>query len=251
MTLSTYPVAMLAYNNIDLTRQAVASVFAQDVGPIELWLIDNGSTDDTISWAREIDPPYPHLLHVIHHATNQSPVRLTNDLLDQIFHSGYQFVLGVPNDIILPPNLYRELLRWPRGVVAASQTSQQDFPIIASASAVSDQSPMAVALIRRWFHDALVAKDGYFLDPKFWLYASDCDLALRMASCGLRGVQLDIQFWHYCSATWKLAPDTVSRNMIQQADADRAYFERKWSFKVDDPQYSMLAGDINFRGESK
>ena len=32
------------------------------------------------------------------------------------------------------------------------------------------------------------------LDTGFFHYASDCDMALRMASCGIRGVQLDVPY---------------------------------------------------------
>ena len=56
---------------------------------------------------------------------------------------------------------------------------------------------MAVMLTRKWAYDALIAKDGFFLDEGFFMYASDCDMALRMASCGIRGVQLDVPYWHY------------------------------------------------------
>ena len=121
--------------------------------------------------------------------------------------------------------------------------------MVREATAVSECTPMAVMLMRKWAHDAIVSQYGHFLDEGFVHYASDCDLALRMAGCGIHGVQLDIPFWHYGSATWRLAPEAEGRAMVQQADIDRDYFERKWGFRVDDPLYGQSAADINFRGE--
>jgi len=62
----------------------------------------------------------------------------------------------------------------------------------------------------------VVAEYGYFLDEGFWFYGSDCDLALRMAALGIRGVQLDLPYWHYGSASWKKAPETEKQMMLIQ-----------------------------------
>ena len=48
------PVVMIVYNTTDsqlaLTKSAVESVAAQDVGDMELWIINNGSTEPTRKW---------------------------------------------------------------------------------------------------------------------------------------------------------------------------------------------------------
>jgi len=85
------------------------------------------------------------------------------------------------------------MLKWPRGFVCASDNGHAE-PIVRPATAVSENTPMAVMLVRRWAHDAVKSHSGYLFDEGFVHYASDCDLALRMASCGIRGVQLDIPF---------------------------------------------------------
>ena len=90
--------------------------------------------------------------------------------------------------------------------MTASQTEDRGFPRFDHARAVSENTPMAVMMTRRWVYDALVVKDGYFFDEGFFNYASDCDLALRLAACGIRGVQLDMQYYHYGSASHRLAP---------------------------------------------
>ena len=160
----------------------------------------------------------------------------------------HKYVLGIANDVILPPNLYSEMLRWPRGFVTASPTRERNFPIFETSKAVSECTPMPSMLTRKWAYDALMEKDGYFLDPNMFMYASDCDIALRMAACGIRGIQLDIQFYHYCSAHWRLMPEDEGRKETAKADADREYFYRRWGFQVSDPEYGQRTNDINFRG---
>jgi GT2 family glycosyltransferase len=105
-----------------------------------------------------------------------------------------------------------------------------------------------VVLLRKWVYDALIARDGYLFDPNIFLYVSDCDFALRLASCGIRGVQLDLQYFHYGSASHRMLPPEKARIITNQADIDRAYFEKKWGFKCDALEYGACAQDINFRG---
>ena len=187
-----------------------------------------------------------------HHDQNISPVLLSNWWMNELFNNrNYPHILGIPNDVILPPNLYREFLKWPRGIVTGSMSGERDFTRFEKSSAMNECTPMAVSLTRKWAYDALMARDGFFYDPRFFLYASDCDFALRIASCGIRGVQLDIQYWHYCSASHRLALPSRVPAMAASANRDRQAFLDKWGFKVDAYEYGALAGDINFRGESR
>jgi GT2 family glycosyltransferase len=247
-----HAVTMLAYNQVpqqlELTKEAVESVFAQDIGPIDFYFINNGSTYETRDWLKTLVAPNGHNLYVENYRENRSPVLVSNERLGSLFGRGYETVLSTANDIILPPNMYREMMRWPRGVVTGSQTEERNFPLFETSTAVNECTPMAAALLRKWFHDALVAKDGYFLDPNIFFYASDVDLALRMAACGIRGVQLDINYYHFCSGCWRMLPPEKGRLITGQADSDRDYFERRYGFKVDAPEYAQTAANINFRG---
>lgn len=253
MTSPRHAVCMLAYNQLDLTKQALASVATQDIGPLEIFIANNGSSDGTREWLEDYKTfvADSHLVHLTHLDHNQSPITVANKLYQDIFQLEHEYFLGLANDVVLPPNCYRELLRWPRGMVTASQCDRNPPPLMLTSEirAVNECTPMAVGLIRRWFYDALVAQAGYFMDEGYFCYGSDCDTALRMGACGLRGVQLNLQYYHYGSATWKLAPEIERKGMLRQADVDREYFRSKWGFGVSDEEYGRLAGDINFRGE--
>ena len=246
-------VYLCAYNGLELTKQAIESALAQDVdGGVDLWLVNNGSTDGgaTHAYLEELscsaDPLEGSITHL---STNESPCVVANRMLGEIFAAGYGEVLTIPNDVILPSNLYREFLRWPRGVVTASMTDSRDHPQFATSTAVSENMPMCVVMWRHWAHDAIVERDGYFFDPRFAHYTSDCDLALRLSACGIHGIQLDLQYFHVGSASHKLAPQEVGDKMREQADIDRAAFVAKWGWPVTDHNYGQAAMDINFRGE--
>lgn len=249
---SRHAIYMCCYNNADLTRQAVESALAQDVsGGVDLFIVNNGSTDDgaTFDYLELLSCSADFEGSITHLPTNQSPCVVANRYLAEIFAAGYGEVLCCPNDAILSTRLYSDLLLWPRGVVTASMTSEPISTTPAPAIAVNTCTPMAVVLWRNWCYDAIVQRYGYFFCEEFFHYASDMDLALRMSACGIVGVQLSTQYWHYSSASLKMAQPEEHFRMNEQADRDRATFVRRWGFRVTDPAYTEAAGNINFLGK--
>lgn len=245
-------IILICYNNLEMTKQALASAMAQDIPDLEIMVYNNGSTDGTGDWleSREWDEGKCEVEYVSH-PVNYRPTHLCNVLLDDEFRAPSppeNHILCMPNDVVIPPNLYSQMLRWPRGMVTASETKENPPPFMAKSHAVSECTPMALLLLRRWCYDAVMAHSGYFMDEKFVHYASDCDLALRMASCGIHGLQIDTQFYHYGSATLRKAPEADRHRMNREADQDREYFKQKWGFAVDAYEYGAAARDVNFRG---
>jgi hypothetical protein len=263
--MTRHAVILLAYDQVpeqhNLTVQTLETVLKQDIGPLDLLLIDNGSPLETtrvhFQMLRDlyIDRMDETHIHTMPLKQNMPPVRVINRALSYWYIKGHSKVLCVPNDVMIPPNFYRLLNQWPRGLVTASEHRDPHHISLTGAfcewdvQAISENTPMAVTLVRKWFYDALVARDGMYFDEEMENYASDCDLALRMATCGLRGVQLNVPYWHYGSASWKLLPQDDGRKITDQADIDREYFFQKWGFRVFDEQYVASALDINFRGE--
>lgn len=257
---------VLAYDQVDaqyqLTVQTVETVLAQDIGPLDLVLIDNGSTQrqtwDHFEMLRHLylDREDETRIHTLPMRHNVAPVKIVNRVLAYLFALGHDKVLGCPNDVMLPPSFYRKLNEWPRGMVTASEikdvNAYRDYMQTwnGEVKAASENTPMATTLVRKWFYDALIARDGMFFDENIFSYTSDCDLALRMASCGIHGIQLDLPYWHFSSACWKLLPAEDGRKITDQADVDRAYFQRKWGFACTAYEYGASAQDINFRGKA-
>jgi glycosyltransferase involved in cell wall biosynthesis len=260
MPITRHAVLLCAYNQNhqqhDLTVQALESALTQDIGNLEILLIDNGSTiQETYDHFQMVRDLYwsqeeATRIHICRNKQNLSPVGVANRALDYLWQRGHDKVLSLANDVYLPPNAYRLMNEWPRGLVCASQTADMNFLRVTETHAVSECTPMAMAIIRKWFCDALIAKDGYFLDENYFHYASDIDMALRMAACGIRGIQLDLPYYHYGSAHWRMLPPEEGRKETDKADADRAYFKKKWGHEVTDPEYGRRCGDINFRAKA-
>jgi hypothetical protein len=253
-----HPVLMLTYHTtpaqLDLTRQAIRSVLAQDCGPLDFHLEDDGSTVEPEFW--ELLGEYPRHPDTTftwnHRPQNDSPIAVLNQLLDRMFRQQSRpYVFIVNNDVLLPPNCFSQFLRWPRGIVCATDIEQQALPPLADppvdAKPVAEIIPMTVSLLRRWVWEAVVARDGYFFDEGYFCYAADCDLALRVTACGIRGLLLDIPFWHFGSASHKLATPEIAKSVTDRADQDRAYFAQKYGFPVNSWQYGQVVQDLNLR----
>lgn len=238
------PILMIAHGNLALTKQAVASVFAQDI-PVVLSLVDNASADGTAAWMDTLIAPSPHILWKSSNTENISPVKLANIAYKKFFDVGAGHVLTMNTDQILPSNCYRELLKWPRGFVSATDVGQH-IPEVRDGKPVNEGTPFVVILVRKWAYDAMVATDGYFYDENFFLYASDCDLAVRRVRCGIRGITLDTPVWHYGSATLNLAAPKRKREIELIADKDRAYFKKKWGFGVEEMAEGLRTLPFNF-----
>ncbi len=252
--MTRHAVLMFIFNTteaqLELSKRALDSVLAQDVGPMDVFVVNNGSNQDTVDWLNSLrQPTNGSWLYIKHFDQNVSPLKVVNEFLKTIFIQ-HEYVLGLPNDILLPVSAFRLMLQWPRGFVSATPIEQDEpfQPIATTAKAVSENTPFCTMLTRRWAYEAIMAKDGYFFDERYAHYCSDCDLALRMAACGIRGVQLDTPVWHYRSASHRLAGEEIAKQITSQADKDRNAFKDKWGFPVSDPRYAEAARDLNFRG---
>lgn len=245
-------VLLLMYNTtaqqLELTKQAYESVLAQDIGDLEIYVVNNGSHPET--GTREwVDSLEGLRTLVFHHEHNRAPTTVANDIAKIVFGKGYDKLLGVPNDVILPPNLYSEMVKCPRGIVAAWMTYTEDKSVkhYDTTRIVHEDVHMSVMMTRKWAWDAL-AVNGEFLDEGMFMYASDVDLKIRMALAGIRGAQLDIECWHYFSACWRLAKQEAATEITSQADLDRDNFFRKWGFRIGSEEHVAFEKSMRFGG---
>lgn len=225
------PCLMLARNNIDLTKKAVKSVYAQDV-PVELLLIDNASTDGTSEWARTqmemgtmyFDPP-------------KSVAESWNIGLKFFFDAGAEYVLVVNNDIELRPDTYRHLIADGGLFVTAIGMRDRERimpPYLDPDPANRRNHPdFSCYLIRRETYE----KVGEF-DEAFRVgFCEDGDMDLRMYKSGIRAYALELMFLHHGSMTIKNADPAEVRRIQIQADKNREYFKLKWGFAMASPEY--------------
>ena len=87
------------HNRSDLLREAVASVLAQTYRPIEIVIVDDGSTDDTAAVAEELARSSPETILVIHQP-NAGPGAARQRGLERARGSFVQFLDS--DDLLLP-----------------------------------------------------------------------------------------------------------------------------------------------------
>lgn len=225
----TNPIILTCYNRTreqhELTLEAFESACAQDI-PVEILVVDNGSTfPATAEWVRSLTTP------TLVFPVNTAPTRVGNLAVARALEAS-PHVLSIPNDVILPPNCYSELLRFPHGFVSAGTASAERNPPPRCATFLHHDCHFSVILTRRWAFDALMTTYGQFLDESYFHYASDCDMKKRWHEIGLQGAQTDLQVWHYGSASWRLSTDPERREMLLQADRDRETYFQKWGERL-------------------
>jgi N-acetylglucosaminyl-diphospho-decaprenol L-rhamnosyltransferase len=205
-------VIIVSWNTRELLSQCLAAVFASAAPPaLEVWVVDNGSTDGSPAMVAERYPA----ARLIQNAANAGFSRANNQALRQI-NSSYALLLNP--DAILPPGTLPALWAWmeahPRaGVVGPTlvnpdgsfQAAGNDFPRLLSqwlimaglahrllgpyfpshgpspeTSAVRTDWVGGACLLARW--QAIQAVG--VLDEEYFMYAEETDWCYRMWRAG-------------------------------------------------------------------
>lgn len=207
------------------------SVLNQDV-PTEVWLFDNGSTDGTLTWARE---SLPTGSPIIHHPDNMGVSFGWNTGLTKIFeHYDHAFVVN--NDVILPPWALRSLLEY--NVPFVTGVSVDNLAAIAETQprkGLVEAPDFSFYLIRRNVWE----KVGPF-DESMIMYAQDNDFHVRAHHLGISLLNSGVHFYHERSSTIKNADKREQRELCLQADADREVFRTKYNCLPWEPKYAEL-----------
>lgn len=94
------------YNRPRLLSDAVNSVIAQTYRPIEIIIVDDGSTDDTGAVGRGFEARYPDIVRYVHQA-NQGPAAASNHGLRLISGEFVQFLDS--DDLLMPDKFARQV----------------------------------------------------------------------------------------------------------------------------------------------
>jgi GT2 family glycosyltransferase len=114
------------HNRSRLLREAVASVLEQDHRPIEIVIVDDGSSDDTGAVADGLAATHPGIIRVVHQA-NGGPGSARQRGLD---HSRGEFVQFLDSDDLLLPGKFSAqvgvLRRRPEAQIAYGPSLEED-----------------------------------------------------------------------------------------------------------------------------
>lgn len=203
-TTPTCTVVMAAYNASATIDQSIASVLAQTRRDFELIVIDDGSTDDTASRARQYDSdPRVRFLH----QPNAGPAKARNTAIN-LARGRYVSILD-SDDLWLPDYLERMVgaleanpeaaIAYTRAWVVETATNRfrrTTWPVRLPRIPTGDPEALLRGLVAENFinglatirRDVLSEVGGY--DP--WVgVAEDYELWLRIATAGYGAVQVD------------------------------------------------------------
>ena len=229
-------------NNLALTKEAMRTFLAQDIGNIRVLLIDNASSDGTFDWAQSL----PNNVFIARMDPPAGVGESWNRGLEHIFGEGAEHALVVNNDVELRPDTYRWLLEDGGGFVTAVGVRErgQVFSAETHMDALSGY-PVPNPAAKRPHPDFscyLIRKDLYRTvgpyDEHFKVaFCEDWDYHCRMHVAGIDAYCLDVPFLHHASQTIKNAEPYEQEVIGRQADLNREYFARKWGFRGATKEY--------------
>ncbi|HEY3620772.1 MAG TPA: glycosyltransferase [Candidatus Sulfotelmatobacter sp.] len=225
------PVLILTHNNLALTKRCVESLRKQTVD-VDINIFDNGSTDGTPDWCMQQHDVAPFLS-----MTNVGVSKGWNNVLNILFREdGFDHVLVVGNDTVLPPWFYAELLSYDlpfvTGVAVDTITSIAAPPTERKTEPHPDFSAF---LIRRDCWENV----GPF-DETMELYVQDCDFHVRAHRAGIELMKASVPYYHERSSTLRNAPPQEQRQIHEQANRDRATFRAKYGCIPGEAAYEDL-----------
>lgn len=225
---------ILAYNNVHLTKAAVASLQRQDIARgVQVLVVDNASKDSTAAWL-DSRPD----LHTMRLTTQDSVAGCWNRALRWLFiEHDAPYALVCNNDVMLRSDAYRWLVE--DGGLFVTCVGKRDPECIKPPLAWPDPAAkrphpdFSCYLMRRECFDRVGEFDENFKRA----FCEDGDMHVRLHKAGIRAECLELPFYHYGSATVKHC-DVKERLAIQrQADLNRRYFAQKYGFEMASEEY--------------
>lgn len=244
------PIIVPVRNGLHLTRNAVKDFLAQDIGDVQVLVIDNASTDGTSQWLQTQD------VLTMYNNPPKSVAASWNAGLRWVFEQGAEYALVSNNDVLLRPDTFRHLVEDGGGFVTAvgSDDPEKIKPVsatqIGEAPATWDYAVPDPSKKRRHpdFSCFLIRKEvfekvGPFDEEYEIAYCEDASYHLRMHQAGIEAVCLDLPFYHLGAQTIKLEYGTgLDTQIKEQADRNRAYFKQKHGVEVGSKEYYALFG---------
>ena len=232
----TNPALVLMHDNLDLTKKCVESLRKQDI-PTSIFCVDNGSSDDSVSWSQQEQIPCLTLL------TNTGFSYGINVGLQWIFElTGADYCLIPNNDCVLPIYAYRELLAYNLPWVSGRETTTlSDLELPFEQGPLGGGPQFSMFLVRK----ELLKKMGG-LDDSMHSWASDIDFHLRAHRLGIELISAPVPYFHDRSSTIRNADPKERRSLEMQADCDRLMFAQKHGFAVGSPEHHAAFAPDNF-----
>ena len=241
-------IVVIARNNIHLTKAAVKSFLAQDIGNVAVLLINNASTDGTAAWMATL----PASIRQIHLSGQKSVAESWNYGISWCFKQGADRVLVCNNDVVIGPETFACLSAFcdhKNGVegldksrpafvtcVGVNLPEQNHHPALEWSYHIRPHPDFSCFMITNGVFDEV----GPFDEEMKIAYCEDSDYHVRMHRAGIKAVCVDIPFLHQGAATIKMAGIDEAETISHQAALNRERFYAKYGVRIGTPEYDTL-----------
>lgn len=207
-------------NAFTWTRHLVTSLLdGDDVD--ELWLFDNGSTDETSEWARSVALNDPRL--VITHRPQARLYGMWNEMISRASLMSDASLAILNNDIRLPPNALRDMQSAMHGYDLAFIDRNADHaghgPLVAEPCSWQERTGWAFMMRASFWR-----LEAYAIDPGLRIWWGDDDLARRASARGGRLCVVQGMGCHHEESQTQYPGDIDA-----DIEHDRDYFATLWS----------------------
>lgn len=249
------PILCPVRNCLPFTREAVRTFLAQDIGNVEVLVIDNDSQDGTAQWL------WSQPVQTVTFRPGKSVAASWNFGLRHFFGKGAEYVLVPNNDVELRPDTYRHLVADGGNFVTAVGTRDREkisprrtviYPNddMLSPKTIEVYDPpnpdrkrphgdFSCFLIRRECWERTGPFDECFAGG----YCEDASYDVRMYRAGIKAYCLDLPFLHYGAQTLANADQVEAAAIRYNADKNRALFKEMYGVEVGSAAYYSLFGD--------
>ncbi len=219
------PVVIVTRNGLNLTKRALASVFAQDI-PVEVLVVDNDSQDGSRQYLATKS------ITTIMTDGQWSLAKCWNTALRALWKAGHTRALVMNNDLVLRPDLIRLLDSHGGPFVTGISVDEDD-----QFGEPGDRTLETLMETERehpdygcWLIRKSVTDQGcWFNEDCFPCYGEDSFHHKAMHDAGIRAVCLSIPFMHYgASWTLKQADPGEAARIRRGADRNRQLFKKAY-----------------------
>lgn len=158
-------------------------------------------------------------------------IRVTPDTLRQLLATGEPFVTPVNARDAVDDSIKTAAQQATSELVTTIQQALAALPVdLENRSPHPDFSCFLI-------HKSVWKQVGEFDTSFQGAYAEDCDYHCRMHAAGITAWSVQVPYYHVGSASLLTLSATKRKQVEEQANRNREYFERKWGFSIESDAY--------------
>ncbi len=225
---------ILNYNGRRLLPRFLPALVATDYRPLEIVLVDNASTDDSMGWLRARWPK----ITLLQSSTNLAWAGGNNIGIRYALEKGHRYVVLANNDIEPHPAWIREAVeligKEPSIGIVGFKLFNREITRPAFERAVAHYSKPTWSETDNvsgaaMFCDTVLFRSLGLIDETYWIYAEETDFEHRAGLAGWKMAELSVPIWHLGEGTMRKV--ALKRAYLQMRNVIRFCFKLHGIFR--------------------